>query len=284
MTPGELYQLLLTSGIECQVRRSEVVVRVCTSCGNEKWNLELNAERGVYHAWCCRKGGRVDTLLQKLTGQEHHVIVRTDIREPKQRALPAPAVTFKSVEVSAVGSAAQYLAARGIMPTTAAQYGVVVCTEPGHRLEGRIAIPARDFWSGDVVGWVGRSYTGKRPKYLSTLPRKVITGWRHRSSTPLVVVVEGPLDGVITHHAGFDAAVLGGIGATGVVEWAARLSPKAIIAIMLDGDALQQAHKLFWQISPLRAAPVLLIPLAGGEDPASLGVEKVREAVWNAAH
>lgn len=280
MNAEELRQTLTVAGWTCRVQRTEVVLEVCYFCGNEKYNLELSAEKGVFHCWACKRGGRLDGLLQTLTGQAHNIPVRRTARQPTPTKAPVGA--FRSYPVTAVESAARYLTRRGISPDVASQYGMVVCAEPNHRLDGRIAIPAYDYWTGNVLGWVGRSYTGKQPKYLSTLTQKVITGWRQRDKDSTAVVVEGPLDGIAAHRAGFHAAVLAGVGGAGVREWASRLSPKASIAIMLDGDALQQAHQLYWQILPVRNARVVVVSLGEEEDPASLGAEGVQLAVRQA--
>lgn len=284
MSPEELRQVVVTAGLNCRINRAEVVLEVCTYCGNEKYNLEMSAEKGVFHCWACKRGGRLDALLQTLTGQSHHIPVRRDTGERTTKPLaPVAAGEFRHQAIKEVESAARYLERRGITPDVAAQYGMVVCVEPQHRLQGRIAIPCKDFWTGEVVGWVGRSYTGKTPKYLSTLQRKVITGWRHRNPTTPAVVVEGPLDGITAHRAGFQAAVLSGVGGSGVMEWAARLAPQTEVAILLDGDAVQQAHQLFWEISPVRSSRVVVVSLPNPEaDPASLGVAGVQQVVRQA--
>lgn len=282
MTAEELRQSLSAAGWSCRVQRGEVVLEVCYFCGNEKFNLELSAEKGVFHCWNCRKGGRVDTLIRELTGQSVHIPVQRGAKKPPAPTPNLPAVAFQSIPIAEAGLAAHYLNQRGISPEVAAQYGMVLCTQPDHRLEGRIAIPSRDFWTGDLMGWVGRSYTGRIPKYISTLDRKVITGWRQRDRDMPAVIVEGPLDGVTVHRSGFQVAVLSGTGGAGVKEWAARLHPRSPIAIMLDGDALPQAHQLYWQILPLRTARLVVVGLEARQDPASLGVEGAAYAVRQA--
>lgn len=268
MTTEELQQLLAVSGIESRVQRDEVAVRVCVWCGNERWNLELNAPRGLCHCWSCKRGGRLDTLLRALTGAQHRIPVQKDGGRP---ARPQPSSTFRTQPITADRAAEAYLAQRGIPSYVAAQYGMVICVEPEHRLMGRIVLPLRDFWTGEIIGWVGRSYTGKVPKYLSTLPKKVITGWRTKNKNVPAVVVEGPFDGIAVHRALFSAAVLSGVGGNGIVEWAARLPQSTPIVIMLDGDAAERAHQLYWEIAPLRGSNLAVALLGESQDPASLG-------------
>lgn len=281
MNPEELRQLLAASGWSCRVERHEVTLEVCYFCGNAKHNLGLNPDKGLYYCWACRAGGRLDRLLQSLTGDTHHIPVQLG---QKKAAVPAAkqATEFQAAPVKDVLSASLYLERRGMPTTVVEQYGLVVCTEAGHRLMGRICIPMKNFWTGETEGWVGRSYTGKNPKYLSTLERKVITGWRRRDQAVPAVVVEGPLDGIAAHRAGFQVAVLSGVGGAGVLEWASRLPPKTSIAVMLDGEALVQAQRLYWEIKTVRPTTVALVHLPAGEDPAKVGPEGVQAAVRSA--
>jgi hypothetical protein len=187
---------------------------------------------------------------------------------------------FQTKAIWEVESAARYLIKRNIPQDVASQYGIVVCMEPTHSLFGRICFPARDFWTSELVGWIGRSYTGKQPKYWSTLTRKVITGWRTRDKTIPTVLVEGPLDGLAVHRAGYQVGILSGTGATDLVRWASRLPIDSPVVIMLDPEAAIQAQQLYWQIHPVRAiGKTVMANLPIGEDPASLGVERVSEKI-----
>jgi hypothetical protein len=278
VTPEDLRELLIVAGLPCRVRRSEVVVVTCYFCGNEKSNLELSAEKGVYKCWACNASGRLSVLLEQITGQVHHIPVQ---RGPKRDAGPRPgaATPFQSKPVAEVPSAVRYLERRrGLSVQVATEYGLVVCMEPGHLLYSRLAIPARDFWTGVILGWIGRSYTGGHPKYLSTLERKVITGWRVRDAGQPTVLVEGHLDGIAVHRAGYHAAVLSGTGSSGVEEWAARVPPLSPVVVLLDGGAQTEATRLFWMVSKVRER-VSLLPLIGDQDPAALGPAVLRELI-----
>lgn len=277
MTVDELKDLITIAGYSCRVQRGQVALETCHFCGNDRYNLELAPEKGVYHCWACRSGGRLEGLLTQLTGQSHSIPVQLGKRNA-QPSRPVAPQEFKSKPVGEVQSAVWYLQRRGVSAEVAATYGMVVCLEPGHLLEGRIAIPARDFWTADVLGWVGRSYTGAQPKYLSTMPRKTISGWWLRRPDIPAVIVEGLLDGIAVHQAGYSAAALLGVGASGIVDWAARLDPVTPVVIMLDGSAGEQAHHIYWQIQPVRPH-VALARLAEDADPSKLGPAGVRAEV-----
>lgn len=283
MNAHTLAQVVTASGWECRVHREEVQLRTCYFCSNDKFNLELSADKGVYHCWVCGRGGRLDGLLKTLTGQEYHIAV-TERSGPRTVVRPvAAAHQVPLAPLDTVPTALQYWESRGFTLSHATRYGVGICTDERHALYGRIVVPLRDYWTAAVVGYVGRSYTGRQPKYLTTLPVKMITGWRQRHQSTPAVVVEGPFDGLTVHEAGFSVAVLGGTGTAGIVDWAARLPAATPVAVLLDGDAQGKAEQLLWQLRPLRtSAPCVPVPLTADEDPNSIGAHVLSAKVWAA--
>src|SRR5512146_906879 len=236
MTTEELLQVVTTAGYECRVKGIQVVFHVCIFCGNDHWNLDANPHNGFYGCWACKAGGRLERLLEQITGKTYrfpHVA-----REVEEKPAVTAPLEFASLKIAQVPSAQHYLARRGIDLHTAEMYGLALCVEAGQLLENRLVIPARDYWTGALVGWVGRSYTGARPKYLSTIPPKGVgvTGWRQQGRTAPVVIVEGHIDGIQVHRAGYNAAVLSGMGQE-ILTFASRLDPATPLVLMLDGDA-----------------------------------------------
>lgn len=284
MTQGELQSLLVVHGYSCRLRGAEVVLETCTFCGNSRWNLELNAGLGIYSCWVCKNGGRLSQLLHRLTGREYDVPLG-DRSQPRMRApSAAEAAEFSSSPISAVLSASHYVERRGLSAAVLSRYGAVVCTQAGHRLRGRIAIPALEFWTGRRVGWVGRSCVpAQQPKYLSTVPQRMIVGWQEgHTPTEPVALVEGLLDGMAAHQSGLRAAVLGGVGGGRIVqEWAARLHPDALILLMFDGDAQALMQRVYWELHPIHSK-IMTVPLEEGVDPAQLGPVVLGE-VWRRA-
>lgn len=279
MTTEELRQLLTIAGYACKVKHEEVVMQVCHFCGNERYNLELSADKGVFHCWACKQGGRLGELLRALTGKSYHIAVKQVEKKAPPTTTQTGAAPFTVVPIEQSPVAQEYLRTRDITPAVAREYGLGVCQQAGHRLDGRIVIPAKEYWSRELVGWVGRSFTGRTPKYLTTWDRHAITGWRVRQHFAPVVLVEGHLDGIAVHRAGFNVAVLSGLGGPALEQWAARLDPDIAIVILLDGEASLpggQADRLYWQITPMRlSSEVRVLRLPEEQDPASLGVEGV---------
>lgn len=277
MTSEELRAILTVAGLAAKIKGDEVLVEVCVFCSNARWNLELNATKGAFRCWACREGGRLDAFLERLTGTRYRI--QPQFARDK-KAPPSPAVDrpqeFRTLSIPEVPSAADYLSRRGYDPEVAREFGLSVCVEEGHDLYGRIVIPIRDYWTGRILGWTGRSYVGQWPKYWSMLQTMQVTGWRAPGRTTPAVVVEGHLDGIAVRRAGFSAAVIGGISFNDLGEWAARLLPEQWAVIMLDGDAPKDAARLYWNIAAVRGdARLSVVTLASEADPAGLGPDAV---------
>lgn len=268
MTAEELQQQLTLNGLLCRVQREEVQIETCLYCGNTRWNLELNASRGLYHCWACNVGGRLDALLRQELGQD--IYIPTHLHKPTPPPTLTPPTTFASSPAYNVGPAAKYLERRLVDQDTAKRYGLVVCTEAEHRLVGRLVIPIHNFWTGEVAGYVGRSFTGRYPKYLSTMDSRMIGGYRATTWQPPCVLVEGFFDGIAIHRAGYHSAVLAGIaGGPLLQQFVARLPLDTPLIIMLDASATQQASTLRASLLPLRSDKQLaLAQLPKGKDPA----------------
>lgn len=283
MTPDELRNILTAAGVKCRVKGDEVLVQTCPYCGSDRWNLEINAVNGFAKCWVCKqpRPGRADVALADLTGQRHDIKTSAarDKKQPPLQSGDHPQ-DFKTLPIADVPSAADYLSRRGYTSDVVREFSLSVCIEEGHQLYGRIVIPIRDYWTGNVLGWTGRSYTGGWPKYLSMLPMMQVTGWRAPGRTTPAVVVEGHLDGIAVRRAGFSAAVLGGSSINDLSEWSARLLSEQWAVVMLDGDAPEAANRLYWNIAAVRGTARLgLVTLAPEADPAGLGPEAVRRYV-----
>jgi hypothetical protein len=276
MTAGELHDLMVLAGYSSRIRGEEVLVEVCWFCGNPKWNLELNPGKGVFSCWVCRESGRLDRLLTKTLGGGFSIPVDFETRQIADVASPT-ILDFKNVPAGDLQSASWYLKKRGFSSEDIRTYDIRVCLEEGHEMEGRLLFPLRDFWNSGLVGFVGRDYTGGFPKYRHTLVRKQICGYRtwHRS-TPCLLV-EGCLDGIAVHRAGFQAAVLLGTSSSELETFASRLPPETPLGIFLDGEAGDDATRLYWKLSPIRQVSAILLP--SELDPAELHPRVIQSLV-----
>ena len=286
MTTEELRTQLITIGITCRIQRNEVAVETCKFCGNTRWNLELNAMRGIYHCWACHASGRLDKLLHEWLGDTTiHIPVVLDSRS-KSLALPQVTKDFNSVSAANVTWATQYLRRRGLGIEDIRRYGLMVCTTPTHKLSGRLVIPMYDFWGATLLGYVGRSITGKHPKYLTTMERKYITGYRATTGwdTPCVLV-EGPFDGIAVHRASYHVAVLSGTANPMLLEFVSALPQETPVVILLDGAAQDEASTIYWSLKALcRTAPIIHVELPLDFDPADFSSIALKAFITRFTH
>ena len=245
MIPNDLERLLLGRYV-CKVQKDEVLLQTCVYCANDRWNLELNAEYGVYHCWACKAKGTVRGFLYEQLGVSIDLPV-TYAAGDLSYEVPKDHLDLEMRPVYEVESAAQYLYKRGLTLTELMKY------EIKFGLENRILIPAREYYSQRLFGYVGRAYLGhQRPKYMATFNARMIAGYRwFRSSVH--VLVEGLLDGIAIHRAQYNAAVmLGGASTMALLDrWASRIPEDHTILVLMDGDAQEKAEQICWRIKPV---------------------------------
>ena len=216
----------------------------------------------------------MDWLLSEMRGEAIHIPVRLD-----QAASPTetPPSEFKALPAEEMESARIYLERRGLDPFTIRRFGILFCSDEEHRFKHRICFPSLEFWSGRFLGHVARSYIeGSRPKYLTDVPREVLAGYPTRDPTIPIAIVEGHFDGIAVARAGYQAAILGGIGNRGLEEFAARsLQSRAPLLVLLDGSARSEARTLYHRIRPIREE-VFLLQLPEGIDPGEIQPRALR--------
>jgi len=177
---------------------------------------------------------------------------------------------------------ARELAEAGIPPEIALAAGLTRegKNRPYDFYRGRLMIPMRTT-TGEVVSFGGRSLDGSEPKYLNTPTTPVYTkgrglfalerARRHVPEHGALIVVEGYLDCIALHQAGFPNAVAS-LGTAFTAEQAAEIRKYAEnVFVCFDADRAGQA-------ATAKSIDVLLeagcsariVSLAAGDDPDSL--------------
>lgn len=277
MTPNELQQLFAIRGIKAKVKGNEVQVHVCTYCGNDRWNLEVNVVLGVVHCWTCSARGRAQTYIEQVLGVSVNIAVVPF--DPKKHSVRPNLPTGSPVRPLEHEWATGYLKKRGLDTIDSLVYEIGEGAENDSSWGGRVVFPVRDYWTRELAGYLGRAVVPSvRPKYYAQWQsgHKQITGYTNRSDVH--VVVEGIFDGVRVHQAGFNSVVLGGVSEREVESWGARVNPAHAVVVLLDADAQDQAHRLYWRIYPVHQK-VYVIDLPEGVDPAVLEPLVIRAAI-----
>jgi DNA primase len=177
-----------------------------------------------------------------------------------------------------IDSAVDYLADRGLSRSDIIKYEISVCTNKEHRLYPRIIFPVWEYWTGDLLGHIGRTYTNQQPRYMSALPYIDMVGYREGAWKDVHVLVEGVFDGIRAHQAGFQSAILLGKSANLLEEWAALTDRTDGIVIVLDGDAHDQAKEYYHRIKPIRTN-VWAYLMPSDMDPADFDPDVLRTVV-----
>ena len=171
------------------------------------------------------------------------------------------------------------LRAGGVDPEIAAKAGLLKRGERGFYdfYRGRLMIPTSSS-TGEIVAFGGRALDDSEPKYLNTTTTPVYTkgrglfalnvARRAASASDSLIVVEGYLDCIALHQAGFANAVAS-LGTAFTPEQAAELRKYATrIFVCFDADAAGQAatSKSVDVLSNEGCVP-FIVQLPAGEDP-----------------
>ncbi|MFC1464553.1 MAG: DNA primase [Candidatus Brachytrichaceae bacterium NZ_4S206] len=197
-----------------------------------------------------------DVLAQAAT-YFHHLLLtapqavscRTYLRE-KRRLTDDTIVAWQlGYSLADYHALSSYLTARGFSMQELIDAGLVIENEEGRRYDrfrGRLMIPIHDA-KGQVVGFGSRSLDGSEPKYMNSPQTAVFDKGHllfglHRArnairSEQVAVLVEGYMDVIGCHQAGF-ANVVAGMG-TSLTEDQFRALKRlaARIVLALDADA-----------------------------------------------
>ncbi len=199
-------------------------------------------------------------------------------------------------DLGAAGTAARYLEHRGISPETAIAWRL--------GLNGsRLMLPIRDV-QGRCCGLSGRSLNGEEPKYRNSsgdllFQKSQLLFGLGRASDALrrsgeALLVEGPLDVIQLHQAGFGNAVAA-LGTALTTEQLQRLQRTGTKRLWLayDGDSAgaNATARLIGLAGPLLLRgelDLLVVPVPPGEDPDSLlrsqGVSGLRASLAQGRH
>jgi DNA primase len=177
------------------------------------------------------------------------------------------------------------LAANGVELALAAKAGLVKSGQRGYYdfYRNRLMVPTYST-TGEVIAFGGRALGEGEPKYLNTATTPVYTKGQHLFALNLarraaqqdrtLIVVEGYLDCIALHQAGFENAVAA-LGTSFTAEQAAELRKYAdYVFLCFDGDAAggaaaTKAIEVASKVIEHTGSSVRIVLLPPGEDPDS---------------
>lgn len=252
----------------------------------------INKETGLWICFnpSCEKRGSLRDLMA-FFGDERPIVKEHTIDDIQSLLFPSEPVERTEDWDSALESIrlrfpdesgkAQYLFQRGLSEDTLSYFEIGYSDK-----KRRIVIPARDEFSR-LIGFIGRSVDpDTQPKYLYSkgFPRKsTLFNLNRAKKYTEVIVVEGSVDAMMIHQAGFPN-VVATLGAAVTKEHIALLRhyfDKVIIFADNDSAGESMRDNLLDGLSGV-AANVVRYPDGGVKDPGEMTAEAVSEAIASA--
>ncbi len=233
----------------------------CPVCddGRNKHNLEVNYIDNVYKCWACGDSenthgalGRIfDKYGNKKQKKLYNVLKPETVvkRERKKKTLKLPESFTLFKDSSPVypvrRQAMNYLKSRGITDEMIEKFGIGFCDKGDHA--GRIVIPSYDK-KGELNYYIARSWNPtSKAKYKNPEAEKdKIIFWENLIDWKKdIYLVEGAFDGLFLNN---PIPMLGKHMSELLFETIYK-NAKANVIICLDGDAWQNAVKLYHELN-----------------------------------
>lgn len=252
----------------------------CPCCAEEngntvdgKYNFCINYSKGVGHCWKCGTSGRISKYVRRYGGadklREYRNIV-DEIRRSQQYSLEKYGIT-SDAEILKVENALtlpkdysndftkddrqafyalSYLRKRGINDSIIKKYNIGYVgwtSEPN--MSFRIIIPSYDEF-GDLNYYIARDYSGKNNKRKYNNPEVPKTSYIFDEGMinwyEDITLVEGVFDHIVVPNS---IPLLGKVLDEDNAVYSALINrAMANVNIMLDGDAVKDAKKLYYKL------------------------------------
>lgn len=233
----------------------------CPVCddGRNKHNLEVNYVENVYKCWSCGDSegthGALGKIFDKYGNKKQkklYTVLKPETvvkREKKKKTLKLPESFTLFKDSSPVypvrKQALNYLHNRGISDYIIEKYQIGFCDRGDHA--GRIVIPSYDN-KGELNYYISRSWNPmSRAKYKNPEAEKdKIIFWENLIDwTKDIYLVEGTFDGIFLNN----AIPMLGKHMSELLFNTIYKKAKANVIICLDGDAWENALKLYHELN-----------------------------------
>lgn len=274
--------------------------------GDGKHNLEVNVKKGIFKCWACGQTSDMHGSIYKLIRMFGNKQILSDykkeiyaIRQSKLYELKFQNNDFKLDESDIIedsglslpasfckldfnnkyhdSRAIQYLKKRGITQDIVNRFNIGITSnkDEDYFARNRIIIPSYDKY-GILNYWTGRDFTGNnKQKYYNTNVERmnlVFNEWRVNYDAT-INIVEGPFDHLVVPNS---LPLLGKVLDTNYALYISLMKYcNANINIMLDGDALNDAIKLYKKLNTGRLyGKIRIVPFKNEKYDPSLVYEK----------
>lgn len=221
---------------------------------DDKYNLEVNVEKNVYHCWSCGETDNTHGSIKKLVGkwgnkkqkQRIKILLPEEFTPKLDSSLPFEGLPKEYIFLNTnyksdfKDKALYYLKNRRIDKDFIERYKIGFA-ERG-KYSGRIIIPSYNK-DGVIDYFVSRTFTKQKPKYLNAESEKsdIIFNELHLSWYSTIYFVEGPFDHIVTPNS------IPGLGKVMGDDLLKKIHDNALanIVILVDGDAWEDGIKLY---------------------------------------
>jgi len=292
---NELLNACNLLGWDTRVRQEEILIKVCPFCGNPKWNFQLSATKGLYHAWCCNAGGSLRGL-SKFFPLGDIVKYKKYVKEVEtfgltENDLSSLKIFSEFTELNKLTKknaliVEDFLRKRGITLPEALEYKIRFGDEKiftdetlKKRYTNRVIVPLFDI-SGNLVFFTGRSVErDTKLKYINCDVRRkrflpVYLGNKHQNT---VLLVEGVFDSIAIHQAGYSSIPLLSMDISELQLFALMGVGFKNIVIALDAGEFENSYKLYRRLLKVGLNPYVL--LREGDDFDCISREEIKVMV-----
>jgi len=222
---------------EHRVKGKEIEFKICPMCNNQRWNMSVSVEKGIYHCWACNAAGKVAGMSVLFKGEFK---AEGDLTK-SVLSIPETAVPIWASEDGKI-----YVESRGVPINEVHALGVlwdngrllVPCYESGEKL---IALNVRTkegqwIFNGD-----------SRENVFYTIPGK----------TNKLVICEGFFDGVKLARLGHTVLILFGRVLYGKQRIkAVQHYDNIVLALDMDKPGLTATHSIAEQLLKIEGVTV----------------------------
>lgn len=258
-------ELLFQSNVPYKRQGNELIYKECPLCGNQKFNVQINIAKGVWHCWACDRGGRLRGL--SVLASEFGITVEEDTR-PENEVVVLPE-TAKPIWLSQTGS--EYLELRGVTGEEARRLNILYDY-------GNLYVPY--FEGRELVAFSVRTKEGK---WIFNGANRDSIHYLIRGKTDTLVFTEGLFDGIKASRTGHNVFVLfGRVLYKKQLERLVQIFNKFILALDNDKPGIMATLKIAKQLDDAEIRLHLAKAPEGKKDFGECSTEEVLDAFQNA--
>jgi DNA primase len=273
----------LTQAKQASSSRTDELVLNCPHCINRgksedvKFHLHVNTKKGVYHCFRCQATGKIDgvetikdTSVNSMVDKLNSIFKK---HEPVDNSIDLDRISWECTEKD-TPFAYKYLIDRGITESEIKKWSIRVGRDYTdnnttiRRWSGRVLFP---FITDGVCKYVvGRSYSGKEPKYLNTVLDKSYVVYGINSVKSECIVCEGIISAIAAErYTGIPSVSI--LGKSILYTQAELIKSRCDVAhLSLDGDVDDKTISRNIKILKKAGLSVTLIKLPPNQDPDTL--------------